>query len=806
MTAAFDDERPERPDRPLRPGDEPPVIGVEQMVSQLRAGSGTHMVTMAWVAIAAAVLCGSAVIAGMALTGLPGRVSEQQALRIGALCTTIVAGVAAVVVADASRTTDSTQRRATRLIALGLAAWSAGSAVWVLILSNVVPLRLGRLGELGYLVSVIAIAVAVVWHPLLGPPAERLRALVDSMIVGATGALMVWFISGRQLYESTQDLEFTLFSMLYPSIEIGGIVACLWMVARSRRGSGDQQAALLLAFAYAALAIGDSLHLVLRSVRGDRLPLIPDVPLVLGIAAIAAAGWIAGGRSSLSLRPIDERVLAERLGVAPAMAAVVAGVALVADGIARGHVDPTAGLLVTVVIAMVLTRQSLTLRDNRELGRSLRATVDRLERQATHDGLTDLPNRSGLTERIDRALRDAAATRRHAALCFVDLDHLKAVNDSLGHHAGDELLGVLARRLDAVGHQVTRFGGDEFVVLVDDLPAAAAAQGLGDELLREACRPARIDGVAIRPSASVGIAAAEPGIDAAELLRRADVALYRAKAEGRRRATTYDPCADDAARRQIDLEPELRRALEADEFRVHYQPVVELATGRITGVEALLRWEHPERGLLTPDAFLAEATASGLLGAIGERTLMRVCADFAPVVAQRPVTVAVNLSTTELTDRGVVERVRHALDAHGLPAAALVIEITEDVVVDDTIRRTIDELRALGVSLAIDDFGTGNSSLRQLGTYPADKLKIDKSFIDRLEVDVDAVVITRAILGLARNLGLHTIAEGVETEAQAELLRDLGCDRAQGWWYSRAVPFDELGFTRAPSREGSPTA
>ncbi|MHB1138416.1 MAG: putative bifunctional diguanylate cyclase/phosphodiesterase [Microthrixaceae bacterium] len=768
--------------------------------AHLAPDPGTRMATMAWISIAAAGLCGSVVAISLLLTGLPGRVDEHTALIIGAATTCVGATVAAIVVGVVGRRAPREHRRTWILATVGLTSWSFGSTTWILTLTGMVPFAASRLAELSYLLSVLLIATSVLTHPMLGPPSARLRALVDATIVGGSGALLVWFIAARQMYAGSGDVVLTFFGMAYPAVEMGVAMACLCMVARAPRRSRDQAVGLLLAVAYAAWALADTLALGLRSVRGERLPLLPELPFVLGMGALAVACCVSVGRTDVSPWPVNERRLSERLGVAPAMAAVVAGVALVTDGITNGRLDSGALLLVTVVVVMVLARQSMTLRDNRELARSLRVTVDRLERQATHDGLTNLPNRSGLMSRIEQARRSAHQTGRRAALCFVDLDHLKGVNDSLGHHAGDILLEVLAGRLADVGHEVTRFGGDEFVVLVDDLPSIHAAQGLGDQLLREACRPTQIDGVPIRPSASVGIAVSEPGIDATELLRRADVALYRAKALGRRRATTYDASADDATRRQIDLEPELRRALDQDEFRVHYQPVIELTTGRLTGVEALLRWEHPRRGLLTPDAFLAEATSSGLLGAIGERTLMTVSADFAPVVARLPITVAVNLSTTELTHRGVVERVAHALETHGMPASALVIEITEDVVVDSTIRQTIDELRTLGVALAIDDFGTGNSSLRQLGTYPADTLKVDKIFVDRVEHEHDAVVITRAILGLARNLGLRTVAEGVETEAQAELLRDMGCDRAQGWWFSRAVPFDELPLDGAPFR------
>lgn len=487
------------------------------------------------------------------------------------------------------------------------------------------------------------------------------------------------------------------------------------------------------------------------------------------------------------------------LGLAPVLAAIAAGVTAMADWIVHDRVDPTGTLMLTTVIPMVLARQSLTLNDNRHLSESLEVSVAHLLHQASHDRLTGLPNRSQLTDRILTAIEGCAGTSDTAALLFLDLDHLKPVNDSLGHGAGDTLLRTTAERLTLeVGPRVTRFGGDEFVVMLDDLPVLDPLESAGviaRRIVEATAAPITIGGHVIRPSVSIGLAVAEPGITPEELLRRADLALYRAKAMGRRRVAGYDPADGGDVRHRIDLEAELRTALRNDDFEVHYQPVVDLATGRIEGVETLLRWRHPERGLLTPDSFLGEAAASGLLGSIGERTLMRACADLAAIRHRTdgpPLSIAVNLSTTELTDGRVVHRVRKALDTFGLDPARLVIEITEDVVVDDTIRTTIDELRALGVHLAIDDFGTGNSSLRQLGTYPAGILKIDRSFIAHLGEDRQASAIVRAILGLARNLGLRTVAEGVETPGQALILAEMGCDLAQGWLFAKAMPLDEL--------------
>ncbi len=465
------------------------------------------------------------------------------------------------------------------------------------------------------------------------------------------------------------------------------------------------------------------------------------------------------------------------------------------------------------VVALALVRQSLTVADNMRLGDSLQSAVDELEDQATHDTLTRLPNRAGLMGRIDDALAHAERDGSLAALLFLDLDHLKAVNDSLGHHAGDDLIRTVSSRLVArVGSGVTRFGGDEFVVVLERLPAPSAAVRIGRAIVGDASTPMTVQGYRFRPSVSIGVAIAEPGTTSEELLRRADVALYRAKSLGRRCVAEYEPSLDVSARRHVDLEPELRRALDRDEFEVHYQPVVSLSSGDVVGVESLLRWRHPERGLLPPAEFLEEATVKGMLAELGRRTLLQVCADFGadghPDLAS--LGAAVNLSTSELVDDRVIERVSDALEAGRMPASRLTIEITEDVIVDDTIRRTIDRLRSLGVDLSIDDFGTGNSSLRQLGAYPASTLKVDRSFVERFEQDQQAEAITRAILGLARNLGLRTVAEGVETEAQAQLLARLGCDDAQGWHYARAMPRDELvGFlasfraTRQPDSRAS---
>jgi len=476
--------------------------------------------------------------------------------------------------------------------------------------------------------------------------------------------------------------------------------------------------------------------------------------------------------------------------VATVLAAVGLIAAILSFAFGSG-VDLMTVLMAATLLAVVMARQAWTVRVNLRMTHQLSADIDLLAAQAQHDALTGLPNRVGLDDRIVAAGRRAVARDRTAAVMFVDLDHLKTVNDSLGHAAGDQLITTMANRLSArVGNRVTRFGGDEFVIVLDDLADEAALDHLAESVVADGTRTIDLGGIELRPSVSVGAALMDTATSPAELLRRADIALYRSKAAGRQRSARFHPRMDDTSRRRIDLEPELRRALDHDEFVVYFQPVVALQDGRLLGAESLLRWHHPTRGLVLPGDFLAEADLSGLMGAIGERTMLTACRAFAEANArpgQHPVAVAVNLSASELEDRHAVARVGLALDATGLDPSLLSIEITEDVIINRTVRRTIDDLVELGVTLSIDDFGTGNSSLRQLGAYPATALKIDKAYVDGIDQSDEDLKVVRALVGLAERFGLFTIAEGVERPSQVERLLELGCFAGQGWVFDRAL-------------------
>ena len=423
-----------------------------------------------------------------------------------------------------------------------------------------------------------------------------------------------------------------------------------------------------------------------------------------------------------------------------------------------------------------------------------------LEYQASHDDLTGLPNRVAFLDRLRDECRRIGGARSSVAVLFVDLDDFKVINDTLGHAAGDELLKVAADRLRRRlrGQDLlARFGGDEFTVLVCDVGVDGAHE-VADAVRSVLSAPSETGGRRFDLAASVGIAVAEQRVDAADLLRWADAALYDAKASGRDRAV----CFDDALRARLDDETalalDLQQAVAAGQVVVHFQPEVDLASGTIVGVEALVRWSHPERGLLVPDAFIGAAEVNGSIRAIGAAVLNEACVATrrwldAGIVRDTFVT-RVNVSPVQLEDASFVADVAAALDGAGLPAPQLSLEVTETAVMRnaDVARATLEDLRALGVRLAIDDFGTGYSSLQLLRELPIEAIKIDRSFVSGLPEDHSDLAIVRTVLNLADLLDLSVTAEGVETAAQRAALLALGCTSAQGFHFARPVPEPEI--------------
>jgi diguanylate cyclase (GGDEF)-like protein/PAS domain S-box-containing protein len=412
---------------------------------------------------------------------------------------------------------------------------------------------------------------------------------------------------------------------------------------------------------------------------------------------------------------------------------------------------------------------------------------------AHHDALTDLTTRAAFLESLRAAMREKSADRSVAVHC-IDLDRFKDVNDTLGHPIGDELLRVAAKRLRAGLRgdcEIARLGGDEFAVIQRDVADCAQAEAMASRLVRILSARYNIEGVAVHISASIGVIVAADGAHAEELMKNVDIALYRAKAAGGSTYRLFDPAMGEAAQRRRALEIDLRGAVANNELQLYLQPIVEIGDGTIVGFEALLRWRHPQQGMLPPAEFIPLAEETGLIGAIGEWALVEACAQAAATAGD--FSISVNLSPAQFRTARVVRAVRAALSASGLSASRLVLEITESVLLmdDEQTKASLAELRTLGVRFALDDFGTGHSSLSYLQKFRFDTIKIDRSFVASIGVDQVNATLVRAVVSLGRELGIGVVAEGIETEEQRETLARQGCRLAQGYLFGRPRPARE---------------
>jgi diguanylate cyclase (GGDEF)-like protein len=435
-------------------------------------------------------------------------------------------------------------------------------------------------------------------------------------------------------------------------------------------------------------------------------------------------------------------------------------------------------------------------RSNDELSEAL-ASVRQI---ATHDHLTGLTNRVLFNEELQHALARVERHRRPAALFVLDLDRFKVINDTLGHQFGDRVLQETAKRLLGCVREsdiLARLGGDEFVILLEEFGEDSNLTEIARKLLASVAELDSIDGREIGLSVSIGICAAPAdGRDAKTLFANADIAMYRAKEMGRNNYCFYSSEIHTYTLEKLALEAGLRHALERREFRVHYQPKIEITTGTITGVEALLRWQHPERGLIPPDKFIPLAEATGLIVPIGLWTLREVCergkAWQSLDLPRFP--IAVNLSATQFRQHDLVPQLAAILKSTGFDPKYLELEITESVVMQDPdkVVMKLETLRRMGIRLAIDDFGTGYSSLGYLKRFPINNLKVDRSFVRDLAHSSDDVAITRAVIAMAHSLGMNVIAEGVELKEQFDVLREEGCDEFQGWLCRPALAEEDL--------------
>jgi diguanylate cyclase (GGDEF)-like protein len=437
-----------------------------------------------------------------------------------------------------------------------------------------------------------------------------------------------------------------------------------------------------------------------------------------------------------------------------------------------------------------------------QIGQSFQRKLaeDQLRFIATHDSLTDLPNRSLFNERLRHALHQGTRYNRGIAVMFIDMDRFKVVNDSLGHGAGDRLLQDCAKRLTECLREsdtVARLGGDEFVVMVENFTAPKDAIAIAQKILTGLARPFFVDGQEFLMSASIGISTfPDDGKDAETLLKNADIAMYRAKDQGRNNYQFYSAQMNKHTFERLAMESSLRRALERDEFLLHYQPKLDLRTGAIAGVEALIRWKHPDWGMVSPAQFIPLAEESGLIVQIGEWVLKTACDQSRAWREQGipPMRVAVNLSARQFTQKTLVSDVAKTIAQSGLTPDCLELEITESLVMHNPegAAETLHKLKAMGITLSIDDFGTGYSSLAYLKRFPIDCVKVDRSFIKDIPAEADDMAITKGIIALGHSLRLKVVAEGVETKEQQDFLRSNDCDEMQGFLFSKPLPADEV--------------
>jgi diguanylate cyclase (GGDEF)-like protein len=432
--------------------------------------------------------------------------------------------------------------------------------------------------------------------------------------------------------------------------------------------------------------------------------------------------------------------------------------------------------------------------------RGLEAANQQLRHLATHDALTGLPNRVLLDDRLQQAIAHADRDTRSFALLVCDLDRFKVINDSLGHRAGDELLQEVAQRLTALvrpSDTVARFGGDEFVLIGTSISDADDAAALAARVMDVLQAPVRIAAIDIHTSPSIGIAMyPDDGITMQALLAHADAAMYSAKQQGRGNFRRYATGMDTGTEDRVQFESELHNAVALNQLRLYYQPKVDTQTGEVRSAEALVRWMHSTRGIVSPAEFIPLAEECGLIGAIGGWVIREACRqtrawqlDGVPTLR-----VSVNLSASQFRDSGLVDSIRTALDDAGLEARYLEVELTESAVMSDPEKSiaVLEHLSAMGVLVSVDDFGTGYSSMSYLRRFPIDKLKIDRVFIHEIVSRPEDASIVRAIVSLAHSLRLKVVAEGVETPAQLDFLRTAGCDEYQGYHFSRPLPATEF--------------
>ena len=671
--------------------------------------------------------------------------------------------------------------------------------------------------DASYLFTYPLAAAGIMMMIRLRNPRRDVTALVDALLFASGLTLILWvFIITPTVNQKSVPWFNSAVSVGYPI----GDVLLLVVIMRLLTGGGVRgPAAVLLVTGSLGLMTSDVAYLTVRLYGTWHVGSPADLGWVVFYISWACAALHPSMVDLTRPNPRSSPLATGRV-LPLALTALVAPALLLFEALKRSlHDAPVIAVFSAVMFILVIIRLSLQSRQLRyqESVAHSRAMVRELRNRAYHDALTGLANRAKFQERAERAFRRVHESGGAVCMLLIDLDNFKEVNDTLGHRAGDELLKAAARRLQGAvrpGDLAARFGGDEFAVLLADGSPPEGAESLAARLIRTFNAPFLIWDAQADVRASIGVATsadAPPGKDDEEedaadiLLRNADLALYAAKADGKAVWRRYHPQLYDAAMERMRLRTSLDQAIEREEVFLTYQPIVHLRGAlRVAGFEALVRWQHPEYGLLPPSQFIPLAEETGQIVPLGAWVLGRAIADAAAWNAGRPVReakhVTVNVSAHQFLEDGMVDEINRKLMSEGLPSELLVLEITETAFLHHhgpEVSRNLNALSALGVRIAVDDFGTGYSSIAYLRDLSIHILKADRSFVDRIAEDPEHLALLQGIVTVAGALGIDVVAEGVETEQQEQLLRAMGCSFGQGFFYSRAVPIDRVAAITA---------
>jgi diguanylate cyclase (GGDEF)-like protein len=627
-------------------------------------------------------------------------------------------------------------------------------------------------------------------------PQRKWSVVLDASIAALAAAAVIWVSAIQPMLAQGAAPRVTLVLILYPSVSIFMVVVTLRIAFNPEQERVPAYWLLLMAVTF--MLVSDVLYMLADAGLVAVPQRLLDVPYMLAL--------LSAGTAALhpTMRMLTEPGRPTRM-TRPTIRIALVGIALVVPAllVLKG-VGSTTTDRVVLSLLMLAMAAAAVLRIVQAL-RIAHSSEARLVFQAHHDSLTELPNRRLMERHLSRLLDRARVDETHVALLYIDLDRFKLVNDTLGHRHGDELLVEVAGRLRAnvrPSDLVTRIGGDEFMILLGDVVSISHALDLANRLRSCLKVPFDISGMTFYVSASVGLAYAsgdDPAATVETLVRDADTAMYQAKDAGRDAVAVFDETMRARVEQRVEIERDLHDAVSLNQLHLVYQPIVRLPHGMTMGMEALVRWTHPEHGVVGPARFIPLAEEDGLIAEIGEWVLDEAVGQFAAWRRQWPdmanLYVSVNLSGLQLYDDSIVTHVTDALTLHGLPGSCLCLELTESVVMDDpdAAAAVLRELRRLGVQVAIDDFGSEYSSLAYLKRFPATILKIDQSFVGNVaNPDSPDTTLVATIVAMAQGLGIGTVAEGVESSAQSERLVELGCDAAQGYLYSRPVGPDRL--------------